>query len=51
MQEVFEIPVDKYTNQKQQKLGIILFSLLDIVLVLFAIAIRNKPENIFRIKA
>lgn len=51
MEEVIQIPLDNYTNVKQQEIGIILFSLIGMVLVLFAIAVRNKPDNVVKRKA
>lgn len=51
MEEVIQIPLDNYTNVKQQEIGIILFGLIGMVLVLFAIAVRNKPDNVVKRKA
>ena len=51
MEEVIQIPLDNYTNVKQQEIGIILFSLIGMVLVLLAIAVRNKPDNVVKRKA
>ncbi|MDC3028910.1 hypothetical protein OA189_01085 [Prochlorococcus sp. AH-716-P20] len=51
--EIIEIPVEYptyFTKAKQQEIEIILFSSLTVVLLLLAITIRNKPENISRRK-
>ena len=51
--EIIEIPVENptyFTKAKQQEIGIIVFSSLTVVLLLLAITIRNKPENISRRK-
>ena len=45
MEEVIQIPVDNFTYTKQQDIGIFLFSLIGMVLVLFAITLRNNPDN------
>ena len=50
--EIIEIPVENptyFTKAKQQEIGIIVFSSLTVVLLL-AITIRNKPENVSRRK-
>ena len=47
--ELIEIPVENptyFTNAKQQEIGIIVFSSLSVFLLLFAITIRNKPDNV-----
>tara|TARA_B100000965_G_scaffold56588_1_gene42957 strand:+ start:229 stop:606 length:378 start_codon:yes stop_codon:yes gene_type:complete len=51
MEEVIQIPVDNFTNTKQQDISIFLFSLIGMVLVLFAITLRNKPDNFAKRKA
>ena len=51
MEEIIQIPLDNYTNVKQQEIGIILFSLIGMILVLFAIALRNNPDNVVKRKA
>ena len=51
--EIIEIQVEKptyLTKPKQQEIGIIIFSSLTLVLLLLALTIRNKPENIARRK-
>ena len=51
--EIIEIPVENptyFTKAKQQEIGIIVFSSLTVVLLLLAINIRNKPENVSRRK-
>ena len=51
--EIIEIPVENptyFTKAKQQEIGIIVFSSLTVVLLLLAITIRNKPENVSRRK-
>ena len=51
--EIIEIPVESpsyYTKAKQQEKGTIVFSSLIVVLLLLAITIRNKPENVARRK-
>ena len=51
--EIIEIPVENptyFTKAKQQEIGIIVFSSLTAVLLLLAITIRNKPENVARRK-
>ena len=50
--EIIEIPVENptyFTKAKQQEIGTIVFSSLTVVLLL-AITIRNKPENVARRK-
>lgn len=51
MEEVIQIPVDNFTNTKKQDISIFLFSLIGMVLVLFAIALRNNPDNFAKRKA
>ena len=51
MEEVIQIPVDNFTNTKQQDISIFLFSLIGMVLVLFAIALRKNPDNFAKRKA
>ena len=51
MEEVIQIPVDNFTNTKQQDISIFLFSLIVMVLVLFIIALRNNPDNFAKRKA
>ncbi len=51
MEEVIQIPVDNFTYTKQQDIGIFLFSLIGMVLVLFAITLRNNPDNFAKRKA
>ena len=51
--EIIEIPVENptyFTKAKQQEIGIIVFSSLTVVLLLLAITIRNKSENVSRRK-
>ena len=51
--EIIEIPVEKptyFTKARQQEIGIIIFSSLTVVLLLLALTIRNKPENVSRRK-
>ena len=51
--EIIEIPVENptyFTKTKQQEIGIIIFSSLTVVLLLLALTIRNKPENVARRK-
>ena len=51
--EIIEIPVENptyFTKAKKQEIGTIVFSSLTVVLLLLAITIRNKPENISRRK-
>ena len=52
--EIIEIPVENptyFTKAKQQEIGIIVFSSLTVVLLLLlAITISNKPENVSRRK-
>ena len=51
--EIIEIPVENptyFTKAKQQEIGIIIFSSLTVVLLLLALTIRNKPENVARRK-
>ena len=51
--EIIEIPVENptyFTKPKQEEIEIIVFSSLTVVLLLLAITIRNKPENISRRK-
>ena len=51
--EIIEIPVEKpiyFTKAKQQGIWIIVFSSLTVVLLLLALTIRNKPENVARRK-
>ena len=51
--EIIEIPVENptyFTKAKQQEIGTIVFSSLTVVLLLLAITIRNKPENVARRK-
>ena len=46
---IIEIPVENptyFTKEKQQEIGIIVFSSLTVVLLLLAITVRNKPENV-----
>ena len=52
-EEIIEIPVVNptyFTKAKQKEIGIIVFSSLTVVLLLLAITIRNKPENVSRRK-
>ena len=51
MEEVIQIPVDNFTNTKKQDISIFLFSLIGMVLVLFAIALRNNTDNFAKRKA
>ena len=47
--EIIEIPLENptyFTKTKQQEIGIIIFSSLTVVLLLLALTIRNKPENV-----
>ena len=51
--EIIEIPIENptyFTKAKQQKIGIIVFCSLAVVLFLLAITISNKPENVARRK-
>ena len=51
--EIIEIPLENptyFTKTKQQEIGIIIFSSLTVVLLLLALTIRNKPENVARRK-
>ena len=51
--EIIEIPVENpnsFTNVKQPEIGIIVLSSLTVVLLLLAITIRNKPDNVSRRK-
>jgi hypothetical protein len=51
--EIIEIPVENptyFTKAKQKEIGTIVFSSLTVVLLLLAITIRNKPENVSRRK-
>ena len=51
--EIIEIPLENptyFTKTKQQEIGIIIFSSLTVVLLLLALTIRNKPENVARQK-
>ena len=51
--EIIEIPVvnpNNLTNLKQPEIGIIVLSSLTVVLLLLAITIRNKPDNVSRRK-
>ena len=51
--EIIQIPVEKptyFTKAIQQEIGIIIFSSLTVVLLLLALTIRNKPENVARQK-
>ena len=51
--EIIEIPVENPTyfiKAKQKEIGTIVFSSLTVVLLLLAITIRNKPENVSRRK-
>ena len=51
--EIIEIPVENptyFTKTKQKEIGTIVFSSLTVVLLLLAITIRNKPENVSRRK-
>ena len=51
--EIIEIPVENptyFTKAKQKEIGTIVFSSLTVILLLLAITIRNKPENVSRRK-
>ena len=51
--EIIEIPVENptyFTKAKQPEIGIIVFSFLTVVLLLLAITLMNKPENVSRRK-
>ena len=51
--EIIEIPVENptyFTKAKQQEKGTIVFSSLTVVLLLLAITISNKPENVSKRK-
>ena len=51
--EIIEIPLENptyFSKTKQQEIGIIVFCSLTVVLLLLAITIRNKPENVARRK-
>ena len=51
--EIIEIPVENptyFTKAKQPEIGIIVFCFLTVVLLLLAITLMNKPENVSRRK-